>query len=306
MDIGSRHNCIVKRVLVALLLFLLPSVALGLGKLTATTLVSPLLTRQAYMPAVMQVVPTPTPTPSLRGVGCITQADYSCEDVLLSDATWMHDWTMHPKECGIPVVCQAWGLGGEEETPDPRCEIVALWNEPSIAAQSHISQTLGAERWLRVEQRRDEWGLEISTPCDEEAWLTGWAGEFYAVNDRWPTFDWVCIHSYPAALTAEQAVANTIAAVESARVWSLAHDGDGRVLLHEFGVWPAWGEGIPEDYMRQVVPLLEEAGVMYAWFGLSGVGDYITDGSPYAPYYDTSLVSGGELTELGIAYKELE
>ena len=295
---------------IMLVLILLLSAALCLAEFTSSAFVSPLLTRQSYLPGVMRVVPTPTPTPtpmpSMRGVGGITQVDYSCEDMITSGAGWLHDWTMHPKECGIPVVCQAWGLGSENETPDPRCEIVLLWNEPSIAAQAGISPQVGADRWLFVEQQRDEWGVEISTPCDEATWHSVWANEFYAANGRWPVFDWVCIHSYPAAFTAEQAAASTVAAVEGARVWSLAHGGDGRVVLHEFGVWPAWGEGITEDYMRLVVPQLDEAGVMYAWFALSGVGDYITNGSPYAEYYDTSLVDEvGELTPLGQAYRGL-
>jgi hypothetical protein len=280
---------------------------LCLYEFTSSAHVSPLLPDTIYVPIVVKPLPTPTPLPSLvRGVGCITQVDYACEDVVTSGAEWMHDWSMNPKDCGVPVVCQAWGLGWENRTPDPRCSLVLLWNEPSIAAQADISAQTGAGRWLLVEQRRNEWGVEISTPCDYEEWLTEWANEFRADHGRWPTFDRVCIHSYPAAFIAADAAMDTMSAVNSARAWSLSHGGDGRVVLHEFGVWPAWGEGVTEEYMRLVVPMLDDADVMYAWFALSGVGDYMTDGSPYAPYYDTSLVDfeTGELTSLGEAYKE--
>jgi hypothetical protein len=289
----------------ALFLFLLAIVSVE-----SSIFVSPLLPNTIYIPVAIKPIPTPTPMPPppLQGVGCITQVDYACEDVITSGVEWMHDWSMNPKDCGIPVVCQAWGLGWENRTPDPRCSLVLLWNEPSIAAQADISAQTGAGRWLLVEQRRDEWGTEISTPCDSEEWLTEWANEFKADRGRWPVFDRVCIHSYPGAFTAEDAAMDTMSAVTIARDWSLSHGGDGRVVLHEFGVWPAWGEGVTEEYIRLVVPMLQDSGAMYAWFGLSGVGDYMTDGSPwYAPYYDTSLVDTdtGELTAFGIEYANL-
>ena len=252
-----------------------------------------------YLPVVMHQRIAPSPR---KGVGCITQMDYSCADVIASRVGWMHDWSMRPRDCGIPVVCQAWGLGSELQDPDPRCEIVLLWNEPSVAGQANISPQVTADRWGPVEVRRTTWGKEISTPCDTTLWLTTWANAFKAANGRWPTFDWVCIHSYPAAYTAQQAIDATMAVVNGAKSWSLAHGGDGRVILHEFGVWPVWGEGITQAYIEGVVPLLEESGIMYAWFALSDVGKYMTKDSPYAPYYDTSLVKDGQLTQLGTLY----
>jgi len=238
-----------------------------------------------------------------RGIGCITQADYTCEDVRTSGASWMHDWSMSPKQCGVPTACQAWGLGSEMQDPDPACIAVLLWNEPGVAAQANIAPQVAATRWIIVEQRRTDWDKPISTPCDEVNWLDVWADHFWNANQRWPLFDYVCIHNYPSAFTADSAVQQTIAEVDAAHEWSLAHGGDGRVVLQEFAVWPAWGT--TAEYMEQILPQLDRRPYLwYSWFALSDVGEYITGNTYQAHLYDTSLVADGALTALGETYAQ--
>jgi hypothetical protein len=248
----------------------------------------------------MTPMPTSTPVP-LKGVGVIhqyqDQHEDLCADIALAGATQYHNWLPDPPTCpGIQPVCMWWGLSSTGLPVNPDCEVILLWNEPQIAAQSNIAPAVGAAEWANVEGAAAD--RQFSTPCADIPWLNQWANAFYASHLRWPEFDHVCIHSYPDLMppkTVQDAVAQTMAEVEAARVWSLAHGGDGAVWLHEFGLWPAWGGDVTE-YIEGIVPWLEAQGVPYNWFALSHVGDYM------APSYDTSLVADGALTEYGEAY----
>lgn len=171
-----------------------------------------------------------------------------------------------------------------------------MWNEPSIPGQANISPRLAAQEYLPALYYARRNGLEISTPCDQQAWLSSWAQEWKDAHGFWPPYDWMCIHSYPAG-DLESAVAQFKAEVNSALIWDSMHGGDGKIILHEYGYWPAWSsEEDVAEFIREVKPWLDERPA--AWFALSHVGDYISR------WHDTSLVEDGQLTQIGEAFVE--
>jgi len=84
--------------------------------------------------------------------------------------------------------------------------------------------------------------------------------------------------------------------VGSAVTWDSQHGGDGQIIIHEYGYWPAWGGDVPA-FVAEIRPWLEEQNIPAAWFALQNVGDYIS------PWHDTSLVEDGALTAIGQAYR---
>jgi len=245
-------------------------------------------------------IPLVSGTGNHRGVGAIHQYPYTCSELEMTGAAWFHDWLPYPKDCpGIKSVCMWWGLQSMDKPTNPNCDTILLWNEPQIAGQSNIPFAIGAERWPEVEEKA--LGRQITTPCADGPYRDAWAHAFYATNDRWPRFDYVCIHSYPHLIpprTVQNAITQTKQEILAARAWSYAHGSTtGQVWLHEFALWPAWeSEEATIAYVKGIVPWLETQRIPYAWFGLRNVGDYM------APPYDTSLVEGGELTAIGEAY----
>lgn len=279
------------------LAYLLPIVCIVLVLLPSTptwTFVSPLEVDYVYY---LPYLVGGRPSSEFKGVGAVWQYPYTCEDIALTGATHFHDWTPWPLDCeGIKSVCMWWGLGSMELPTSPNCDVILLWNEPQYSTQSDVDPVIGASTWMTVEIEAGE--REFTTPCADAYWRDVWANSFYAQHGRWPTFDYVCVHSYPYILPGmdvEDAINQTKQEVLGASAWSLNRGGDGSVWLHEFGLWPAWGGDVTE-YITEIVPWLEEQEVPYDWFALSHVGDFM------APIYDTSLVENGELTELGEAY----
>lgn len=263
---------------------------------------SPLPPR-AYVPIVARDYVKPTPIPvGLKGVGIIHQEPFECADLepLGDSITHLHNWKADPPDCpGVEPVCMWWCINNIGDPINPNCRVILQGNEPQISRQCNKTPAEYAVAWPNVEVSVG--AHEFSTPCADFPWLNAWASAFYATNGRWPEFDYVCVHSYPYILpgmSVQDAIAQTITVVETAHTWSEDHGGDGRVWLHEFGLWPAWcpGEDCTTEYIEGVVPQLEALGVWYDWFALEHVGDYI------APPYDTSLVDGA-LTPYGDAYR---
>ena len=67
-----------------------------------------------------------------------------------------------------------------------------------------------------------------------------------------PRYDRVCIHSYPSGDT-QQAIAQFKDEVVAALAWDTQHGGSGRVIVHEYAYWPAWG-GDTAEFIREVKP----------------------------------------------------
>jgi len=286
---------------IAMVLALWAGAAIGQTASMSTT--SPLISPMVYLPMVIGGGGTPTPeTIALRGVGVIWQymdPETVCDDLALLGVEQYQNWLPYPPTCpGIEPVCMWWGIGSHLLDTNPDCDTIFLWNEPQFTTQSNIEPQTGADTWDEIVQTAN--GRKITTPCADLSWLSTWANTYHSSHGEWPEFDYTCIHSYPYIMPRYplSPVEQTINLVESARSWSLSHDGDGKIWLHEFGLWPAWcpGETCVEEYIAEIIPWLEEHGVPYNWFALSHVGEYM------APSYDTSLVLNGELTPFGEAY----
>jgi hypothetical protein len=292
----------VRAILPVLAIILSLWIGASIGRTAPLPTTSPLLSPLIYVPLVLNNSDGTAPDIGYKGVGVIWQKPFECSDLEPFKGSIKHlqNWKPDPPSCpGVVPVCMWWGLGqiGAEVNPD--CTVILLWNEPQIPAQSDIDPFEGATHWPDVEAAVGS--REFSTPCADHTWLTIWANAFYASHNRWPDFDYVCVHSYPYILpgmTVQDAINQTISVVEDAQDWSLSHGGDGRVWLHEFGLWPAWcpGEDCVEEYISGIVPWLESEGVWYDWFALEHVDDYM------APPYDTSLVKDGQLTKYGTVY----
>ena len=101
------------------------------------------------------------------GVGVMTQFDYTCEDIALSGADWVHNWSMFPPSCpGVKPVCQRWSPRGLDNERNPECDLVLGPNECSVPAQCNMSAEELATWWPEFELYSILEDVEISTPCD--------------------------------------------------------------------------------------------------------------------------------------------
>ena len=277
----------------------------------------PFLSPQSYHPLYIvseretpTTEPTPTPTPEpytppvvpMRGAGCISQVGYSCEELETSGVETYHDWGAQLQQCDLPYLGQWWGINSHLVDPGP-CEMVVWLNEPEIPAQSNKTPLQAFPIWPAARARADELGIELATACAELPWLDEWADLHQAEYGDWPRFDAVCVHSY-VCTSWEMATNQTVADVLAARQWSLDHGGNGRVILHEFGMYPICGDS--GSYARAVSEEMSALGIPHYWWALTKVPQYVL--GPYWEYYpwqsyESSLVTDGQLTAIGRAYR---
>jgi len=277
----------------------------------------PFLSPQSYHPLYIvseRPTATPEPTPTaepyeppvvpMRGAGCIHQMDYTCDELYTSGVETYHDWRPTPlHQCeGVDYLCQWWGINSHNAETGP-CEMVVWLNEPEIPAQSNKTPLQAFPIWPDARARADELGIGLATACAALPWLTEWADLHRAEYGDWPRFDAVCVHSYPCTYW-EVATNQTVAAVLAARQWGLDHGGDGRVVLHEFGMYPACGDS--GAYAFAVSQDMAALGVAHYWWALTRVPQYVL--GPYWEYYPwqayhSDLVTDGQLTAIGQAYR---
>jgi len=275
-----------KRTIVAILLIVLLFLGalLCLAEVTSSAFVSPLLTRQVYIPSALTYrVPA-------HGAG-MTVGD--CEAVAALGLEWMHGWQCNPMVCPgvdvVPQVSRLWEIG---QPLGGNSRYVIYLNEPEEPLQSNIPDPLDAADGLAAMLAAYP-DRTIVLPSASLVYLTAmWeAGDFPAdrVAANGHCYGWGYL---------ETALCKCKAEADDLRAWAIER-GITEVWITEFGYDPEWqGMGATEAFMVEMVGHYRATGITrWAWFQVDPTAGKWTSG-------ELGLWIDG-LTQLGQAYRDL-
>lgn len=266
------------------LLFL--SAGLCLAEFTSSAFVSPLLTRQVYVPSVgTHHVPA-------HGAGMTTG---DCEAVAALGLRWTHGWQRDPMVCpgveAVPQISALWQIGMPLGGSD---QYVIYLNEPESKLQSNVPDPLDAAAGLAqmLDQYPDRIIILPSAPLWylSEMWDTReFPSERVAANGH--CYGWGHL---------ETALVHCTDHANDLRTWSIER-GITETWITEFGYDPAWeGMDATEAFMHEMVDYYRAIGITrWAWFQVNSTAGRWTSA-------ELGLWVDGEMTELGAAYRQAD
>lgn len=242
-----------------------------------------------------------------RGHALTGDSIATCEDLkLLGPNPWFYSWGRLPPGSGyetcagsadsgfVPMWWGKWGIDTKEVWGNAAAGLG--FNEPDNDVESHVDPADAAALWPQIEHKASDSGISrLGSPVTTTPTVTDgnkqmkWYDDFFAACAGCKV-DFLAVHMYKTSVPATMQTLQALHERYGLPIWLTEFNKGGR--------WTGKSAAEHLAYMREIVPLLEEASYIerYAWMSARNTL------WPIPTLIDDAT---GQLTELGQVYHDL-